>query len=210
MKATVFSRRLVWVYTIIVMIPVTVLIITATEYLLAGEYRKLIESAGNNLEDNARYITDSVNVFYRIESIIGSSHGITDLIFFTNKEDPLPVVTRTRAVTDELERLQNSLPRIYGIRIFLSDRRIPERWPIFFHEDRLSLPPEETWQYHYYAAFDRDPMGAAGPPLVSFSNELAFSRRRFGSLQSLMRADNFFPILYTDRSGSRDFVFHRN
>jgi two-component system sensor histidine kinase YesM len=208
MKGTVFSRRLVLVYTLIVMIPLAVLVLVATEFYRAGEYKKLIDGAWKRLADYDSHIRQCVDLVYRLESLIAGNNGVADLFFFTDLSDPLPVVLQTRAVSDELERLQVSLPSIYGIRIFVQDRWIPERWPVFFHERRLTSSPGERWRHGFRSTLMGDL--ETGGPLTAFSTELLYSRRRIGELQILMRSEDFFPFLF--RAGEpayRNYVFHR-
>jgi two-component system sensor histidine kinase YesM len=188
------------------MIPLAVLVAMTIRSYRAGEYEKLIDGARKNLEDYTAYSMGCVDMVYRIESLIAGNSGLIELFFFTDLTEPLPVILRTRAVSDELERLQVSLPLIYGIRIFIANRGIPERWPIFFYEGRLSLPPEKVWQYDFRTTL----MGTleAGEPLVAFSNEILFSKRQIGCLQILMRTRDFFPFLFREEDPeNRNFVF---
>ena len=143
MKGAVFSRRLVLVYTVIVTVPLAILILVGTEHLRRGEYRRIIANAESDLKDHISHVSNCIDLFVRLESTITGNRKMDDLFLFSNTSDKISIVFQTRELSDELERFQVSMPQIYGIRIFTDDERVPERWPIFFHKERLEDQPFE-------------------------------------------------------------------
>jgi two-component system sensor histidine kinase YesM len=220
MKGAVFSKRLVLVYTVIVTVPLAILILVGTEQLRRGEYRRIIADAENDLKDNVSHISTCMELFLRIEVSITGNRNMDDLFLFSDTSDKASIVFQTRDLSDELERLLVSMPQIYGIRIFIDDERIPERWPVFFHKERLesasheeaaaggTKQTERVWQYGYRSEL----MGSLemGRNLaVSYTTPILLRKRGIGMMQILMRMRDFFPFLYRERdSAQRNFVFH--
>jgi two-component system sensor histidine kinase YesM len=139
MKGAIFSRRLVLVYTVIVAVPLAMLILVGTEHLRRREYRRIIAGAENDLKDNVSHISTCIDLFLRIEIAITRNRKMDDLFLFSDTSDKISIVFQTRDLSDELECLLVSISQIYGIRIFTDDENIPERWPVFFHKERLEI-----------------------------------------------------------------------
>jgi two-component system sensor histidine kinase YesM len=202
-KGTIFSRRLVLIYTLIVGIPLGLLIFFATETLRRNEYEKVIEREDKRLEDYARYVLDCIEVVNRIRNTITNHTAMADYFLFTARDDKVTVISQTRILADELERMQLSFPLLYGIRVFFSDWRLPERWPAFYHESRLDHPAA-GWRFNYRGGLitaieDRS------PSMVSYTGDLLLRAKRIGTLQIVIPTENFFPFI-NDDSPAADFV----
>jgi two-component system sensor histidine kinase YesM len=211
MKGAVFSRRLVLVYTVIVAVPLALLTLVGTEQLRRGEYRRIIADAENDLKDNISHISTCIDLFVRIEISITGNRKMDDLFLFSDTADKVSIVFQTRELSDELERLLVSMPQIYGVRIFVDDERIPERWPVFFHRERLETAVGEqtgrVWRYDYRSEL-MGTLEMGRNRAVSYTTPILLHKRRIGRLQILMRTTDFFPFLYRGRdSVQRDFVF---
>jgi two-component system sensor histidine kinase YesM len=203
MKGTVFSRRLVLIYTLIVSIPLGFLIFFATETLRRSEYQKVVERADKRLEDYARHVLDCLEVVNRIRNSITNHTVMADYFLFTSRDDKVSVILQTKALADELERMQLSFPLLYAIRVFFTDQRLPERWPTFYHETRLDYPAE-GWRFNHRggpvtALEDRSPL------IVSYTGDLLLRTRRIGILQIAIPVDSFFPFINNGSPGA-DFV----
>ncbi|MDR1398417.1 MAG: histidine kinase [Treponema sp.] len=218
MKSAVFSRRLVLVYTVIVTVPLAMLTLVGTEHLRRGEYHRIITDAENDLKDNISHISNCIDLFMRIEITITGNRKMDDLFLFSNTSNKVSIVFQTRELSDELERFFVSMPQIYGIRIFTDDEMIPERWPIFFHKERLENNAYEqvlfmgeqktrTWQYDYLSEL-MGTLEMGRNRSVSYITPILLHKRQIGRLQILMRVTDFFPFLYRERDAvQRTFVF---
>ena len=219
MKGAVFSRRLVLVYTVIITVPLAMLILVGTEELRRGEYRRIIANAENDLKDNINHVSNCIDLFVRIEISITGNRKMDDLFLFSNTTDKVSIVFQVRDLSDELERFSVSMPQIYGIRIFTDDERIPERWPIFFHRERLeenayeqaafeeSEQKARIWQYDYHSEL-MGTLEMGRNRAVSYTTPILLRKRRIGRLQILMRTIDFFPFLQRGQNAvQRDFVF---
>ncbi|MDR1126698.1 MAG: histidine kinase [Treponema sp.] len=215
MKGAVFSKRLVLVYTVIVTVPLAMLILAGTEHLRRGEYRRIIAEAENDLKDNISHISNCIDLFVRIEIAITGNRKMDDLFLFSDTSDKISIIFQTRDLSDELERLLVSMPQIYGIRIFADDEGIPERWPIFFHKERLETAfsvagggvHRRAWLYDYRSEL-MGTLEMGRNRAVSCTSPILLRTRRIGRLQILMRTIDFFPFLSRERdSVQRNFVF---
>lgn len=218
MKGAVFSRRIVLVYTVIVAVPLAILTLIGTEQLRRGEYRRVVTDAENDLKDNISHIANCIDLFLRIEISIAGNRNMDDLFLFSNKSDAASVVFQERDLSDELERFLVSMPQIYGIRVFVDDERIPERWPIFFHKERLDassyeetvpggIGKERVWWYDYRSEL-MGMLEMGRNRAVCYTSPILLRKRRIGRLQILMRTRDFFPFLYRERDlVQRNFVF---
>jgi hypothetical protein len=203
MRRGVFSRRLVLIYTFIVTIPLGFLIFFATENLRRSEYQKVVERADKILEDHVRHVLGCIEVVNRIRNTITNHTVMADYFLFTSRDDRVSVILRTRTLADELERMQLSFPLLYGIRVLFADQRLPERWPTFYHENRLdhSVP---GWQFNHRGGLILA-LEDKSPSMVSWTGDLFLRTRRIGALQIMIPMDNFFPFINSGFPGT-DFV----
>jgi AraC-like DNA-binding protein len=198
MKRQSFFNRLVFVYTLIIFVPFTMLIILASEYLRKEQYSKILNAEERQLAEDGAYIIQCVSTIYRIENAIASNNDMADFFLFDDNTDFLPVMNRVQAISAEIMRLQLSQPLLYGIRIFVKEDRIPERWPVLFHANRLSSPVTEKWCYNY--GTELITVSDVGRDMaVAYSNELRFYNRSIGLIQILVRMTDFFPFLYKSK-----------
>jgi two-component system sensor histidine kinase YesM len=193
MNSSIFSRRLVLVYTLIVAIPLGFLIFFAIETLRRSEYQKVVERADKKLEDNVSHVLDCIEVVNRIRNTITNHTAMADYFLFTSRDDRVSVILQTRTLADELERMQLSFPLLYGIRVFFTDQRLPERWPAFYHENRLGHSAA-GWQFDHRGGLITA-LEDKSPPMVSYTGDLLLRTRRLGTLQILIPRDNFFPFI---------------
>jgi two-component system sensor histidine kinase YesM len=202
-KGTIFSRRLVLIYTLIVAIPLGFLIFFATETLLRSEYQKVVERADKKLEDYVRHVLDCIETVTRIKNAVANNPAMADYFLFTNRNDTVSVIVQTIALADELERMRLSFPLLYGIRVFIADERLPERWPTFYQKSRLD-PSAVGWQYDYQGKL-KIALEDKAPLMTSYTGDLLLKTRHIGVLQILIPMENFFPF-YRD-SSEATYVF---
>ncbi|GHT60727.1 hypothetical protein FACS1894109_18680 [Spirochaetia bacterium] len=196
----VFSRRLVLIYTIIVSIPLGLMIFIATEIFRKIEYNRVIEKERRNLEADTRHVLDCIEVVKKVRNTISVNPAMADLFLFTDKKDRISVIYQTRTIANELERLQLSFPMLYGIRIFIADENIPERWPIFYREERSVLSGSgDGWSYDFHTAL-KTTLKMDILPVVSYSDEFLISNRHIGSVQILISMADFFPSINSSDS----------
>lgn len=205
----IFSRHMVLVYTIIVIVPLVILIFFATDILRKGEYEKVIERVAKEMEINVRQVSDSIETVNRVKNSIIVNPTLVQHLLFTNSDEIWPVIEQTLDISGEIERLRLGFPLLYGIRIFMTDSHLPERWPVLFHEKKIH-PPENgrEWKYNYIETL-KTGIEARVQPVVSYLDDIFLINQRVGSLQIMIPMTSFFPFLY-ENNEARNFIFFTN
>jgi two-component system sensor histidine kinase YesM len=205
-RGMIFSRHMVLVYTIIVIVPLVILIFFATDILRRGEYEKVIGRVTKEMEINARQVSDSIETVNRIKDSIIVNPTLVRHLLFTNPDEVWPVIEQTLDISGEIERLRLGFPLLYGIRVFMTDSRFPERWPVLFHEEKIR-PPENgrEWEYNYIETL-KTGIEARVQPVVSCLDDIFLINQRVGSLQIMIPMTGFFPFLYGNNE-ARNFIF---
>jgi two-component system sensor histidine kinase YesM len=209
-KRRIFSRRMVLVYTLIIAVPLSLAILIGTEWVWHLESRRIIASASDDLKQVVSHARQCIELFLRIESAVIGNRSMDDLFLFTDKSDKAAVIFQLWDLCGELERLQFSSPGI-SIRIFADDPQIPERWPVFFHQDRLrkvlgenSSGSEQQWRYGHPGEILTS--AEKETPVVSYTTKMLLRKQHTGDLQILMPMTDFFPFINL-RNSRQYFVF---
>jgi two-component system sensor histidine kinase YesM len=205
----VFSHRVILVYTVIVITPLVVLMFFATDILRRGEYEKVVDRVTNEMEINVRQVSASIETVNRVKDSIIINPTLVRHLLFTHPDKLWPVIEQTLDISGELERLRLSFPLLYGIRIFMTDSRLPERWPVLFHEEKMRPPKNGIeWEYNYIETLKTGGESRV-QPVVSCLGDLFLINQRVGSLQILIPMTSFFPFLYGNDE-ARNFIFSPN
>ena len=139
---------------------------------------------------------------------LGDSFSSEELIAFYNDD-----------VIGNFEKLVNSNPYLYQVRIYHSNTDIPEFFPILYHSsrmERLSWSGNDwasgTWQYDYLdTLFPQEILNPTGH-IMSLVTEIEdYSHSRVGVLEVAVRMNELFPDLFTvDGSSLHGFVTSQN
>jgi two-component system, sensor histidine kinase YesM len=205
-----FSRRLVCVYTGIVIIPLIVLfafIIALTQHT---QYRELRNLCVKTVRENTEKINASIKTFSLLDTMIETNNDL--MLFFTipesSDEDEIIATTNREATT--IERIMSVVPSIYAVRIFADNHLIPERFPVILNSDRTDLRSLLLWEFNYSAAYMGN-QNALKSLSVCSTRRLIKSRRGIGWLQISMKMADFFPFLYwSENSEQSDYVYRMN
>ena len=179
MKSMVFSKRLVLIYTLIVIIPLSVVLITFSEYFKKNSYAELIAASEKAVSEQAAEINSFIESFALIESVIS---GNNDLKYFFSSPDVIDESEMIKTVVNEakeIERLLFVLPKIYGIRIFKENENILERWPVILNESRADAGSLKKWEFNYSADFLGN-LDFLKDPSVCKTIELQLNKRHIG------------------------------
>jgi Predicted signal transduction protein with a C-terminal ATPase domain len=191
-----FSKRLVLVYTCIIVVPVFLAVILASEYLRVQKYQELSSIANTAAAAEARSVEENIDYFASIESMLAADDELTMLMLnATESTEESSKIKTLRNETASLERLLSLVPRLYAVRVFASNPNIPERFPILLDERRIDLAALHRWEYGYRATFmgNLDFLKQAS---LCTTRELTKNRRHIGYIQIAMLMDDFFPFLY--------------
>ncbi len=195
MKSMIFSKRLVLIYTLIVITPLSLLLLTFSEYFRRSNYTELIHDSAKIVSERVEEINSHIDSFALIESVI---KGNNDLLFFFSSRETVEESEVIKTLVDEakeVERILFLMPHIYGIRIFKENEKILERWPVILNESRSNVHELEKWEFNYSADFLGN-LDMLKDSSVCKTTELSLNTRHVGYLQVSMRMQFFFPFLY--------------
>ena len=144
-----FSKRLVMIYTCIVVVPLAVIFI-----ILMAIYKSSFQ---NEVEDNSRHIVlnefsdlqrrmESVD---RIEKIINSNAALLSFLMSPQEYSETETISTVISATDSLEKILAVETDLSSLRIFADNENVPERSPVLFHSDRTDLDKLERWEFDY-------------------------------------------------------------
>jgi two-component system sensor histidine kinase YesM len=205
----IFSHRVILVYTVIVITPLVILMFFATDILRRGEYEKVVERVTKEMEINARQVSASIETVNHVKDSIIVNPTLVRHLLFTHPDKRWPVIEQTLDIAGEIERLHLGFPLLYGIRIFVTDSRLPERWPVLFHEEKIRPPKKGIeWEYNYIETL-KTGIESRVQPVVSCLGDLFLINQRVGSLQIMIPMTSFFPFLYGNDE-VRNFIFSPN
>ena len=153
MIAMNFSQKLVFAYTCIVVIPLFVLVITAMGIIRTSRVEELEINSEGLLQENYEIVNKNIEIYDRIELLVNSNAQLT--LFFTMPEryNEDEIIQTMISEATMLERTIETVPSIYGLRVFSDNPHIPERWPIFMNSSRTSLDVLDRWEFGYIADY---------------------------------------------------------
>ena len=202
-----FSKRLVLVYTCIVIIPLFLLVCIISFIVERRQYDELRTKSSASVEVNAKYIERNIKSFDLLEQMVNGNGEL--MLFFTIPEnnDETAIINTMIEEATTIERTLSVLPEIYAVRIFTDSPVIPERWPVFMNSSRTNLSSLRKWEYNYTADYLGN-LNSLKYSSVCSTRPIYRNKRKIGSIQIAMKMTDFFPFLY-ERSDKyqNDYVF---
>ena len=206
-KSLEFSRRLVLVYTCIVVIPLVVLFAYIMAFTSRSESGELRAQCIKSVRVNSSKIEENINTYNLIELMIGSNRDL--MLFYTIPEncDESEIIETTNREATTIERLMTVMPSIYAIRIFADNPIINERWPVILNSSRTDLRKLQKWEINYSASYMGN-QNALKTLSVCTTRRLINSKREIGWIQISMKMSDFFPFLYKKPERyQNDYIF---
>lgn len=191
MKSMIFSKRLVFVYTAIVIIPFFILLMSFSGYLKNNYYEELIQNSERIVLEQVKEIESHIDTFAHIESVILTNNDLKFFFFNADDSDKDDSINMIISVAREIERFLFVLPQIYGIRIFKENEQILERWPIILNESRTDLAKLKNWEFNYSADFLGN-LDLSKELSVCKTAEITLNKSHIGYLQVSMKMQDFF------------------
>ena len=207
MKAMNFSQKLVFAYTCIVVIPLFIIVISAMGIIRRSRVEELEANSEGLLVENYEQVQKNIESFTLFEQLVNSNGRL--MLFFTiperSSEDE--IIETMISETTMLERTLETVPNIYGLRVFSDNPLIPERWPIFMNSSRTELASLDRWEFGYTADYLGN-LGSLKFESVCSTRRLEKNHREIGYLQIAMKTSDFFPFLFKKINDfNDDFAF---
>ena len=190
-----FSQKLVFAYTCIVVIPLFILVVTAMGLIRRSRVEELEATSEGLLQENYEIVQKNIESFSLFEQLINSNGKLT--LFFTvpERSNEDEIIDTMISETTMLERTLETVPNIYGLRVFSDNPMVPERWPIFMNSSRTNLSKLQRWEYGYTADYLGN-LGSLKYESVCTTRRLEKNHREIGYIQIAMKTSDFFPFLF--------------
>ncbi len=202
-----FSQKLVFAYTCIVVIPLFILVITAMGLIRKSRVEELEANSEGLLQENYEIVQKNIESFSRFEQLVNSNGRL--MLFFTMPErsNEEELIETMISETTMLERTIETVPNIYGLRVFADNPNVPERWPIFMNSSRTNLKALDRWEFGYTADYLGN-LGSLKYESVCTTRRLEKNHREIGYVQIAMKTSDFFPFLFKKINDyNDDYVF---
>ncbi len=202
-----FSQKLVFAYTCIVVIPLFILVITAMGFIRQSRVDELEANSEGLLQENYEIVQKNIQSFSLFEQLINSNGKLT--LFFAKPEgsNEDEIIDTMISETTMLERTLETVPNIYGLRVFSDNPLVPERWPIFMNSSRTNLASLNKWEFEYTADYLGN-LGSLKLESVCSTRRLEKNHREIGYIQIAMKTSDFFPFLFKKiNEFNDDYVF---
>jgi len=195
MRAMNFSQKLVFAYTCIVVIPLFILVITAMGLIRSSRVEELEANSEGLLQENLEIVKKNQETCTRFELLVNSNGQLT--LFFTipERSNEDEIIETMISETTMLERTIETVPNIYGLRVFADNPNVPERWPIFMNSSRTNLKALNRWEFNYTADYLGN-LGSLKYESVCTTRRLEKNHREIGYVQIAMKTSDFFPFLF--------------
>ena len=207
MRAMNFSQKLVFAYTCIVVIPLFIIVITAMGLIRRSRVEELEANSEGLLQENLEIVKKNQETCTRFELLVNSNGQLT--LFFTipERSNEDEIIETMISETTMLERTIETVPNIYGLRVFADNPNVPERWPIFMNSSRTNLKALNRWEFRYTADYLGN-LGSLKYESVCTTRRLEKNHREIGYVQIAMKTSDFFPFLFKNiNEFNKDYAF---
>jgi two-component system, sensor histidine kinase YesM len=209
-------QKFFMLYVIVIVIPIVMLSTYTFNQLEVSAKLQLLQSLNYSSEILISNVNSNIELIDRLsivndnfnfkQYIAENEHAeIDDLVFFYNY------------YINNIEKIRNSNPNIYGIRIFLENKEFLEQWPIVYNEERLSSidwtkkiyesDKKDVWfidydeiiipNYHYNAISPKK--------LVTLVKDMKYGSLHLGFIETSIEMSSFFKGMY-DNAESNIFI----
>ena len=190
-----FSQKLVFAYTCIVVIPLFIIVVVAMGLIRRSRVEELEANSEGLLQENYELVLKNIETFSRFEQLVNSNGRLT--LFFTipERSDEEEIIDTMISEAAMLERTIETVPNIYGLRIFSDNPNVPERWPIFMNSSRTNVATLNKWEFNYTADYLGN-LGSLKYESVCTTRRLEKNFHPIGYVQIAMKTSDFFPFLF--------------
>lgn len=203
-----FSKRVVLVYTVLVVIPLFLVIGGVTHVLLARQNMRIHEGEQLLFAENVKGLETALNTFDLIESIIASDPELTLFLARPESATENELISTILNRASFLEQVYDITPNIYGIRVFSNSSTVPERWPVFLNASRIANQNNERFEFDYQASYLGNQNSMQAP---SFCTTRKFSKgpKNIGYIQISYKMNSVFPYLYDKEDNHNSYLILR-
>ncbi|MFZ5366917.1 MAG: sensor histidine kinase [Spirochaetota bacterium] len=192
-----FSTQVAFIYTLIIAVPLSLLIIGASEYVAGNSITAMLQESERIISEQTRYVENAALQMEHLESVISSDFELKQFLYLSTANEPERTVETLIYHTKILERITFTQPLIYKVYLFVKNEAIPERWPLVYQEDRLVDKNIPRWVFNYTNRITSR-VELQVESAVYLTAEMELQKRHVGYVQIGVRMTDFFPFLYYD------------
>lgn len=192
-----FSKRLVMIYTCIVIVPLSVLFVILM-MVYKRNYRKDIQDKSRQLVlEKVSDIQKRIERFENIEKMINSNAELLSFLMSPEEYSDSEIIDKVISTTSFLEKILTVESDLSSLRIFSDNQMVPERSPVLFSSSRTDLESLERWEFGYnpsyiYALSYKEPFS------ICTTRKLLYGSHKVGYLQIAADPKNFLPFMYKE------------
>lgn len=202
-----FSRRVVLVFSLIVMIPLLLLYGMTILLMYTQTLSGMQALCSLEVHMNEDKIYENIQSFELIDKMIRANGELVLFITSPENRDEQEVIRTVKDESLTLERILSVEPSMYAIRVFTNSELVPERFPVILHSSREKMDSLSEWEFNYQAKY-LGFMDTQMFPSVCLTRELLNGKRSVGWIQVSMRIEDFFPFLRRPPvPHQNDFIF---
>ncbi len=195
------KSRTIFTYLSVVIIPLVILVIVIQIIVTRFFLNNLRVLSETNLSKNSQIIYDNLQSVELIKKMISSNGELLMMMVFPEEKEQKQLVQDLISQSLTLERINSIEQNLFGIRIFVENEKLPERFPVILHQARLKFPVQEGWTYNYKIDYMNDAISRVDN-LASYTSEITYGKRHLGYLQVEIEMKKMFPFLYKNFSNS--------
>ena len=191
----VFSKRIIFIYTTLILFPIFLGIIVFTSNLQKEQIENVKRENELYLQENIQNINSYIDSFAQLESAVNANDDFMLFLINRNSELSLEEIDTLKKESKVLSRLLLVIPDIYALRLFIDNDYIPESWPVIINSKRFDVSSINKWEFNFVADF----MGNFNQYMdksVCLTKPFAYKGNKIGNIQISMKMEDFFSFAY--------------
>src|SRR5574344_1859823 len=152
-KTKNFSKRLVFIYSLIIIIPLLIVTIIICNIVSKKQYNELRQLCNETVLENQEIVKKNMRSFTSLEQMIAANREMKLFLLLPETDKDFDIVNYIVDKATNIENTLSVIPEVYALRIFTNNPIIPERWPIFLKSSRVDFTNTKRWEYNYRASY---------------------------------------------------------
>lgn len=191
-----------------IVIPMVILSVLLFQNMRESIIKEKVKNVEISINQSYNHIQKNVELCHMSTQVILNSEDFWDkLIEFQNSKvvDKSEIIKFSKIDVRNIERLVNSNPYLYQIRIYVATKKVPEMMPVLYHMDRLSnfdwYDEKDTrkifWNFDYDGTIFPYYVLKPSKHIVSLTTRVKETKKKVDALiEVATKMDVLFPDIY--------------
>lgn len=191
-----------------IVIPMVILSVLLFQNMRESIIKEKVKNVEISINQSYNHIQKNVELCHMSTQVILNSEDFWDkLIEFQNSKvvDKSEIIKFSKIDVRNIERLVNSNPYLYQIRIYIATKKVPEMMPVLYHMDRLSnfdwYDEKDTrkifWNFDYDGTIFPYYVLKPSKHIVSLTTRVKETKKKVDALiEVATKMDVLFPDIY--------------